>query len=97
LVLITATAFGIALDIFYVIWSTTVQQNVPSESLSRVTSYDTFGSFLFGPLGIAIAGPVAVVIGTTMTMNIAAAISLVAVVGSLLVPSVRNLEAKYTD
>jgi MFS family permease len=97
LVLITATAFGIALDIFYVIWSTTIQQNVPSESLSRVTSYDTFGSFLFGPLGIAVAGPVAVLIGASLTMNIAAAISLVAVLGSLAMPSVRNLQAKYTD
>jgi hypothetical protein len=62
-----------------------------------VTSYDTFGSYLFGPLGIAVAGPVAVVIGASMTMNIAAAISLIAVLGSLAMPSVRNLKAKYTD
>lgn len=97
MVLIASTAFGLALDLFYVVWSTTIQQNVPAESLSRVNSYDSFGSFVFGPLGIIIAGPVAVVIGIENTLVIGACISVVAIAGSLLVPGVRNLEAKFND
>ena len=96
-VLITATLFGIALDLFYVVWSTTIQQNVPSESLSRVNSYDSFGSFVLGPLGIIIAGPLAVAIGIETTMVIGASISLLAIVGALMVPGVRNLQAKFND
>jgi MFS family permease len=95
--LLSAIAVGIAMDIFYVMWATTIQQNVPSGSLSRVNSYDSFGSFVFGPLGIIVAGPLAIAIGINETLIIGAAVSALAIVGSLMIPSVRNLEAKYTD
>lgn len=97
ILLISAVAVGIAMDIFYVMWATTIQQNVPSESLSRVNSYDSFGSFVFGPLGIMVAGPLAIAIGTNETLIIGAAVSALAIVASLMIPSVRNLEAKYTE
>lgn len=95
--LISVVAFGIAMDIFYVMWSTTIQQNIPAESLSRVNSYDSFGSFVFGPLGIMIAGPIAVAIGIDLTLVIGSVISVIAILASLLVPEVRNLEAKFND
>jgi len=95
--LISAVAVGIAMDIFYVMWATTIQQNVPSESLSRVNSYDSFGSFVFGPLGIMVAGPLAIAIGVNETLIIGATISALAILGSLMIPSVRNMQAKYTD
>lgn len=95
--LVSAVAVGIAMDIFYVVWATTIQQNVPSESLSRVNSYDSFGSFVFGPIGIMVAGPLAVAIGIQNTLLIGAGLSVLAVVGALLVPGVRNLEAKFND
>jgi MFS family permease len=96
-VFIAATAMGLAQDVFYVMWSTVVQQNVPEDKLSRVNSYDTFGSFLIGPLGMLVAGPLALVIGVETTMLWTSAISLVAVIGALLVPSVRRLELKIHD
>ncbi len=95
--LISSVAFGIAMDLFYVMWSTTLQQNIPEEALSRVNSYDSFGSFVFGPLGVILAGPLAVAIGINTTLLIGAGISTVAISICLLVPSVRNLEAKFTD
>lgn len=97
ILLISAIAVGIAMDIFYVMWATTIQQNVPSESLSRVNSYDSFGSFVFGPLGIMVAGPLAIAIGVNETLIIGATISALAILGSLMIPSVRNMQAKYTD
>ena len=38
-------------------------RHVPDESLSRVSAYDWFGSLAFQPLGLAIWGPIAEVIG----------------------------------
>ena len=93
-VLLSSVCMGIALDVFYVIWMTTIQQNVPEESLSRVNSYDTFGSYVFGPLGVAIAGPIAMQIGAGTTLIIGSVVSVVALLVAGLFPSVRNLEAK---
>ena len=93
-VLLTAVAMGIALDVFYVMWSTVVQQNIPDELLSRVNSYDSCGQFVLGPLGMLFAGPLALAFGTQVTMVSAAALSLVAIAGALLVPSIRQLPMK---
>jgi len=47
---------------------------VPEESLSRVSSYDSFGSFVLLPLGAALAGPIAAVIGVQETLLAAAVV-----------------------
>jgi MFS family permease len=59
---------GCGLAIHIALWFTVFQQNVPEESLSRVSSYDSFGSFVLLPLGAALAGPVAAVIGVQQTL-----------------------------
>ena len=38
-------------------------RHIPADALSRVSSYDWMGSLALLPLGFAIAGPVASVIG----------------------------------
>jgi MFS family permease len=93
-VMLAAVGAGMGLDYFYVLWMTTVQTKVPEESLSRVNSYDAFGSFLFGPIGIAVAGPLALIYGLQATMLTSASITLVAILLALMVPSVRKLEAE---
>jgi MFS family permease len=95
--LLSAVLMGIALDVFYVLWMTTIQQNVPEESLSRVNSYDTFGSYLFGPLGVAIAGPVAMQIGAGSALIIGSVISITALLIAFSFPSVRKLSAIETN
>lgn len=84
---------GIALELLYVFWVTAMQTYIPRESLSRVSSYDAFGSLMLGPVGIALAGPLVVVVGITNVLLIAAAISAIAIVAQLLSRSVRNLGA----
>jgi predicted MFS family arabinose efflux permease len=59
---------GCGLAIHIALWFTVFQQNVPAESLSRVSSYDSFGSFVLLPLGAALAGPVAAVVGVQETL-----------------------------
>ena len=84
---------GIAIELLYVLWTTAIQTNIPRESLSRVSSYDSFGSLMFGPIGIALAGPLVGFLGLTTVFLIAAAISMVAIVGALMSRAVRSLEA----
>ncbi len=93
IILLTAVGAGMGLDFFYVIWITTIQTKIPEESLSRVNSYDAFGSFLFGPIGIAVAGPLALIIGLQTTMLISASLTAAAILLVLTIPSVRKLEA----
>jgi MFS family permease len=89
---ILASVFsGISLEVFMVTWNTSLQSHVPEESYSRVSSYDTLGSFAIAPLGIVIAGPLAMHFGVNTILFVTGTMTLVASVASLLVPSVRNL------
>jgi len=72
ILIVFSVAAGCGLAIHITLWFTVFQQNVPEESLSRVSSYDSFGSFVLLPLGAALAGPVAAVIGVQQTLLAAA-------------------------
>jgi MFS family permease len=50
---------GISSAVFNTLFFTTVQRTVPADSLSRVMSYVAFGAYSVGPIGLAVAGPVA--------------------------------------
>ena len=86
-----AFVFGFALELFYVFWLTALQTRVPRESLSRVNSFDALGSMMFGPIGLALAGPVVAVIGLHATFTAGAVVAAVAVGVSLTFRSVRQL------
>jgi predicted MFS family arabinose efflux permease len=90
---ITATAFLGALSMNYgaAFWFTAMQEHVPPAALSRVSSYDWLGSWLFLPLGYVLVGPVAETIGYTETLLIAVGWTVVSSVVILAIPSVRNL------
>jgi MFS family permease len=83
---------GISLEIFMVTWNTSLQSHVPEESYSRVSSYDTLGSYGIAPLGIVIAGPLAMHFGVNNILLATGVTTLVAATLSLLVKSVRELE-----
>jgi MFS family permease len=83
---------GISLEIFMVTWSTSLQSHVPEESYSRVSSYDTLGSYGIAPLGIVVAGPLAMHFGVNNILLATGITTLVAATLSLLVRSVRELE-----
>ncbi|MBK9739181.1 MAG: MFS transporter [Actinobacteria bacterium] len=87
-------AVGLVLELFFVLWTTTLQQNVPREALSRVSSYDAMGSLMFGPIGLALAGPLIAGVGSQAAFLIAAAVATVATLSALLSRSVRQLRAQ---
>ncbi|GAA5029321.1 MFS transporter [Streptomyces siamensis] len=84
---------GVTSDVFGVLWTTTIQREVPEEALSRVSSYDWFGSLAFAPLGLLIAGPIATAVGTSQTLAGCAALIVLATAATLLSPQVRTLRA----
>jgi predicted MFS family arabinose efflux permease len=91
---VIAAAFlvaGVALELFNTSWATALQEHVPLEKLSRVSSYDALGSFVFIPLGLSIAGPIADAIGLTHALWLAAAVDLGAMLSVLAVREVREL------
>ena len=85
---------GIAFDFAYVLWITTLQQHIPKESLSKVMSYDAFGSLALAPLGIAIAGPIAEKFGESIVINTIAFAFLACLGCALLSREVRMTEAR---
>ena len=94
--LVVASAFlmGIGFDLFGVLWMTTMQREVPAESLSRVASYDALGSLMLGPIGLLLAGPATVHVGVHASLVGAGVISVATTVFALCFPEVRRLRAR---
>jgi hypothetical protein len=90
--LIAAFLAGVAIDIFMVVWNTSLQSHIPEESYSRVVAYDALGSFGLSPLGIAIAGPLAHAFGVSTIIYRTGSMAFVAALASLSVKSVRDLK-----
>jgi predicted MFS family arabinose efflux permease len=49
-------AFGFGQQMFDLLWTTGLQQNVPDRLLGRISAVDQFGSFLFLPMSFAFGG-----------------------------------------
>jgi Major Facilitator Superfamily len=93
-VVAAAALAGIGIEVFSILWDTTLQQEIAQEKLSRVSSYDALGSFVLTPLGLAAAGPVAQAAGTRDTILGAAALSLGATLAVLLSRDVRTIRRR---
>jgi predicted MFS family arabinose efflux permease len=85
---------GICADVFEVLWMTALQEHIPGDKLSRVTSYDALGSFVLGPLGLLAVGPVAAAAGIGTTLAAAGSLVTAGNVLALCTRSVRRLPAK---
>ena len=92
---------GLGLEVFGVNWITALQQHVPRQVLSRVSSYDALGSFVFIPVGLVIAGPLAARLGVTETLWLFLVVGVLSLGGALLSREVRTLrhvdEPGYTE
>jgi MFS family permease len=88
---LAAFAAGFGIEIFGVFWDVTMQQQISPDQLSRLYSYDALGSFVFIPLGAAVAGPLADTIGVSETLVGAAAVIVAATALVLLIDEVRSL------
>jgi hypothetical protein len=89
-----ALAAGLGMELFGVLWDTTMQQEIPAEKLSRVYSYDALGSFVLIPVALAVVGPLAAALGTSETLLLAGGLNLTATLTVLLVGDVRTLRRR---
>jgi MFS family permease len=88
-VAVAAGLAGFAFAYGTVVWETTLQAHIRRDRLSRVSAYNWMGAMAFLPAGYAIAGPVAMAIGVSTSLWIAAVWILVSTAAVLRVPSVR--------
>ena len=73
-----------------IIWFTTFQLQVPDHLMSRLSSFDWFGSVALNPLGYALAGPLANALGIATTLYLAAALNALISVGVAASPAIRG-------
>jgi transmembrane secretion effector len=92
-----AFAGGVGIAIHVALWFTLFQREIPEHAQSRVAAYDAFGSFVLSPLGAAIAGPLAVALGTSSALWLAAAALLLSNVTMLLIPAVWRIQARPAE
>jgi MFS family permease len=94
-VIAVAAALGFAGSGFSnALWFTALQERIPRQALSRVSSYDWLGSIAFQPAGFALAGPLAAAIGVSATLLASAAVQASACLAVSLTSSVRCLRSR---
>jgi MFS family permease len=84
------SSFGLA--ILNTLWSSVVQARVPEDVLSRVNSWDWLISLVINPAGLALAGPIALLVGIPTTLVIGAALIAIPNLLVCFLPSVRGVE-----
>ena len=95
---VAAAAFagGVGLMVFNPVWETVLQREVPPAALSRVSAYEWFGSYAGQPLGLALAGPIALRLGLRGALLTAGLAQLLISLTPLAVRDVRALTSART-
>jgi len=88
-VAVGAFVAGVGSALFGTFWDTTLQQQVPADRVSRAASFSIFGAFGPGTLGLAIAGPVAALVGANRVLAVGAAWSALSTLTVLAIPAIR--------
>jgi hypothetical protein len=91
---------GIGVTGFFTLWEVSLQEHIPGEALSRVSSFDYLAATILMPIGTAVAGPLASSLGTQETLLGMSATGIACALCFLAVPSVRRLprvEAAVAD
>jgi MFS family permease len=91
MIVIAALFTGMGSMAFNTLWETTLQQHIPATALSRVSSYDWFGSIALQPLGYALVGPLAAGIGGSAALYLCGGLEILAAGMLLGVRDIRNL------
>lgn len=87
---------GIFVSLFFTLWDTTVQEQVPQEATARISAYDWAAAVGLMPIGLALAPLAAGEIGLEATMRIGSALAVLAALACLAVPAVRAVRRPVT-
>jgi predicted MFS family arabinose efflux permease len=85
-----ALIMGVVMTYPDALWFTALQQEIPEDSISRVSSFDHLGSAVLQPVGYSFAA-VLVTVGAFESLVLLAIIFTFATLATLAVPGVRNL------
>ncbi|MFG3253150.1 MFS transporter [Streptomyces sp. NPDC048172] len=88
-----AALSGAGIGFWGVMWSTSVQTQVPGPVLNRIHAYEVAGSLAMMPVGQALAGPASALFGTRAMLLVCGAAPLVVTCALLLVRPVRELRS----
>jgi predicted MFS family arabinose efflux permease len=77
------------------LWFTALQQHVPPELQARVAAWDTLGSLLFQPLGLALAGVAATAVGAETVLVVSGFMLLAGPVALVLQRPIRGVEGVF--
>ena len=87
---------GVGMMLGMSVWESTLQLHIPRESLSRVSSYDWFGSFAVVPLGLALWGGLADTVGVQTLLWIASGLFATCVLALLALPDIWRFRSRET-
>jgi hypothetical protein len=90
-VIVLAFSVGLTFALFEIWWETALVRHIPADALSRVSSYDWMGSLALLPLGFAIAGPLASVLGARTVLGVGAGVTFVTLLAAMTPRSTRQL------
>src|SRR3954470_12317265 len=82
---------AIGVSAFFTLWETSLQEHIPEDRISRVSSYDYVASVGMMPVGVIVAGPVSEALGIHETLAGMSVIGVAFALALLAVPSIRNL------
>jgi hypothetical protein len=86
-----AVLAGLGMEVFGVNWDLTMQREIPPDRLGRLISYDAVGSFVFLPVGQALAGPAMAAFGLSGAIVVAGGVVAAATLAIYAVRDVRTL------
>jgi MFS family permease len=87
-----ALVAGIAITLFGLIWTNTLQTMVPRKALGRISSIDALGSFALLPAGFALAGVLTDHLGPEKVFILGGSVTIMLALAGLLHPAVRALD-----
>ena len=85
---------GVGLSIDNALWWTAMQQHVPKDAISRVSSYDWAGTLAVAPIGYALVGPLSGAVGVSAAIIACSAGALAVTASALLVRDIRMLPSR---
>jgi hypothetical protein len=83
---------GISLEANQLVWTGLLQEKIPNEELGRVFSFDSLGSFVLLPVGLALTGWATQTLGPSMVFLIGGGLTVLIALFALLLPAIRNLD-----
>jgi MFS family permease len=88
---------GLCIGVAGVLYETTLQEQIPTEAYGRVASWDWMGSTALRPIGLAVMGPVAALVGVRALLIANGSFVLASLAALLAVPEVRAMRSRAAE